>query len=202
MKLDRSDFTQIRTSILSTILMLVLSACLVWVSRTLHQSAILEQAVAGRQLNEFESKLRQVQSEENEIRQKTALFRELQARGILSEERRLDWAELIKDIRDQRKLLDVHYEFAPQKVLDNKSDGDYSFRSSAMRLRMKLLHEDDLLHIINDLRNTATALVRVRSCNVSRMSRGESTQGEVAQLMAECELEWITILPSAKKARE
>lgn len=202
MKFDRSDFAHIRSSILSAIVMLAIGAGLVLVSGTLHQSAIRKLTEASGQLKEYESKLRQVRSEENEIKQKAGLFRDLQARGIVSEEKRLDWAELINDISDQRKLLDIQYEFAPQQVLDQEGGDDgYSIRSSTMRLRMKLLHEGDLINFVNDLKIQAKAQIRVRSCNVSRVSRTNMTEGEVALLIAECELEWLTILPPTKSAR-
>lgn len=200
MTFDRGDFARIQISLLAAVLMIAAGAGLIWITDKQHQAAIREQATANAQLKEFEGKLRQVRAEENEIRQKAALFSNLQARGIIGEEQRLDWAELIKEIRDLRKLLDLQYEFAPQQALDKTGTDGYSFRSSTMRLQMKLLHEGDLLDFINDLRNHAKAHVRVRSCNVTRIPRNGAAAGEVAQLAADCELEWITIHPSAKTA--
>lgn len=199
MNFDRRDYLYLRPSLLATIVMLTLSLGLVWISSRLQQSASREQTTANRQLMEFEGKLRQVREEENEIRQKSLIFTDLNARGVIGEEKRLDWAELLKDIRDQYRLLDVQYEIAPQQILDAKGDSDYSFRSSTMRLRMKLLHEYDLIHFLNELRRSAKALVCVRSCNVSRISRNDRAQGEFAHLIAECQLEWVTILPGPKK---
>lgn len=196
MTFDRNDFARIQWSLLTALALIAAGSALIVVSDRHHRTALREQTAVRAQLDEFESKLRQVRAEENEIKQKASLFSRLQARGIIGEEQRLDWVELIKEIRDLRKLLDVQYEFSPQQTLDKGSAGGYTFKSSAMRLQMKLLHEMDLLNFINDLRQHAKAYVRVRACTVSRVPRTIGTGGDGSQLTAECELEWITILPA------
>lgn len=196
MTFDRNDFSRIQWSLLAAVALIAAGAALIVTSERYHRTAVREQAAIKAQLDEFEGKLRQVRAEENEIKQKAALFANLQARGIIGEEQRLDWVELIKEIRDLRKLLDVQYEFSPQQTLDKASAGGYTFKSSAMRLQMKLLHEMDLLNFINDLRLHAKAYVRVRACSVTRVPRTMTTGGDGSQLTAECELEWITILPA------
>ncbi len=196
MTLDRADFARIRVAIAAAVLMIAAGATLAWFADRRHAASISAEAAVRRQLNEFEGRLKQVRSEETEIKQKAALFRNLRARGIIGEEQRLDWVELIKDIRDSRKLIDVQYEFAPQQSLEKASAGGYAFKSSAMRLQMKLLHENDLLNFVNDLRSKAKAYVRVRGCNVARIPRSTGGSGETALLSADCELEWITILPA------
>ena len=196
MTFDRSDFARIKISLLAAIVMLAAGAGLVWLSTKQLDSATGAKTEIGRKLAEFEGKLSQVRSEEREIKEKAAVFSKLRARGVIGEEQRLDWVELIKEVRDARKLLDVQYEFAPQQSLDKSNVSGYSFKGSAMRLQMKLLHEGDLLNFINDLRAKAKAYVRVRGCNVTRIPRAGHVEGDFALLNAECELEWITILPA------
>lgn len=200
MKFDRSDFARIRVSLLAAVVMLALGGGFIWLTEKRHRDALQIQKSAQTQLVEFENKLRQVRAEENEIKEKAALFSQLYSRGIIGEEQRLDWVELLRDIRESRKLLDLQYEFAPQQALENAGASSYAFKSSTMRMRLKMLHELDLLNLINDLRAQAKAYVRVRSCNVVRTPRGGIAGGETALLNAECELEWITIQP-AKSTR-
>ena len=151
---------------------------------------------ATSQLNEYEGKLKQVRAEEAEIKQKSALYSNLRARGIIGEEQRLAWVELIKEIKESRKLLDMQYEFSPQQALELPALSGFSFKSSPMKLQMKLLHEGDLLNFISDLRKHAKAYVRVRSCNVVRIQRAAAPTGDAALLLADCQLDWITILPA------
>lgn len=192
MKFDRDDFSRLRLSLAAALAMAAVGAACAWIADGYAGSARRELAQARAQRAEYEQKLRQVRQEENEIKAKSALYADWRARGIIGPEQRLDWVEMIRDIRAQRQLLDIQYEFAPQQPLGPPSGG-YGFRSSSMKLQMKLLHEGDLLNFVRDLRREAHAYVRVRSCNLTRLPRGGA--GETALLQADCTLEWITIEP-------
>jgi hypothetical protein len=196
MTFDRSDFARIQVSLATAIIMIAVGAGLAWLADQQLRSAVQAKASASSQLQQYEGKLKQVRAEENEIREKSALYSNLRARGIIGEEQRLDWVELIKSIKETRKLIDVQYEFAPQQALERAALPGFSFRSSAMKLQMKLLHEGDLLNFINDARRQAKAYVRVRSCTVTRIPRSGTAASETALLNADCQLDWITILPN------
>ena len=150
-------------------------------------------AIAQAERNEFDGKLKQVRNEEDEIKQKSAVFKALQTRGMIGEEQRLEWVELIKDIRDTRRLIDLQYEIAPQRRLDADAAKGFAFYSSTMRLQLKLLHEEDLTRLIDDLRERARALIQVKSCAVSRLSQGAGDGSPIAQLLADCRIDWITL---------
>jgi hypothetical protein len=196
MTFDRSDFARIQISLAAAIAMIAAGVGISWLADQQVRSYAQTKISATRQLNEYESKLKLVRAEEAEIKQKSALYSNLRARGIIGEEQRLDWVELIKEIKESRKLLDVQYEFSPQQALEAPALSGFSFKSSPMKLQMKLLHEGDLLNFINDLRKQAKAYVRVRSCNVVRIQRSAATAGDAALLLADCQLDWITILPA------
>ena len=136
-----------------------------------------------------------MRSEETEIKQKSAVFSGLQARGVIGEEQRLEWVELLKTIRDRRRLLDLQYEIAPQRALDAAPGSAFTFYASTMKIQLKLLHEEDLTRLLDDLRQQARALIQVKSCTVSRLPRG-SADG-TAQLLADCQIDWITLRETA-----
>jgi hypothetical protein len=196
MTFDRSDFSRIQISLAAAIAMIAAGVGISWLADQQVRSFAQTKISATSQLNEYEGKLKQVRAEEAEIKQKSALYSNLRARGIIGEEQRLDWVELIKEIKESRKLLDVQYEFSPQQALEASALSGFSFKSSPMKLQMKLLHEGDLLNFINDLRKQAKAYVRVRSCNVVRIQRAAAPAGDAALLLADCQLDWITILPA------
>ena len=196
MTFDRSDFSRIQISLAAAVAMIAAGVGISWLADQQVRSFAQTKISAASQLNEYESKLKQVRSEEAEIKQKSALYSNLRARGIIGEEQRLDWVELIKEIKESRKLLDVQYEFSPQQALELTALSGFSFKSSPMKLQMKLLHEGDLLNFISDLRKQAKAYVRVRSCNVVRIQRAAAPSGDAALLLADCQFDWITILPN------
>lgn len=200
MKFERGDFSRIQVSLIASLVMIAAGLALAWFADTRAKSAAREMAAATAKRAEFDQKLKQVRQEESEIKAKSALYSNWSARGIIGNEQRLDWVEMIRDIKTARKLLDVQYEFAPQQALSQFASGGYTFQSSTMRLQMKLLHEGDLLGFINDLRDQAKAYVRVRSCNVTRTQRSATGTAEAALLQAECTLDWVTIQPAGGKS--
>lgn len=193
MKLTAADWRKLRLSLVIFVLFCLGGAALVFFSLEQQQQARRLLGTAQAHNTQAQAKLKQVREEESEIKLKAALFSNLAARGVIGEEQRLDWVELLRDIRNNRRLLDIQYEFSPQQPLGN-GQGPWSFQVSSMRLQLQLLHEEDLLNVLADLRNTAKAQVLVRSCEVSRQPRppGES-QGLHANLKAQCLLDWITL---------
>lgn len=193
MKLNPKDLRKIQFSLVFFILLSACGAWLVHLALEEQKLAKAQRGAAQAELDQALGRLRQVNQEEQEIKLKSALFSNLAARGILGEEQRLDWVELLRDIEERRRLLDMEYEFAPQQALGS-NNGQWGFYASTMKVQLQLLHEEDLLNFLADLRNYAKALVQVRNCNVSRIPRAGGTPGSVtANLQAQCTLDWITI---------
>jgi hypothetical protein len=203
MKLSTADFPNLQLSLLAALLLMLVGAGVGYAAFNSTQLAQRDRATAQAERNEFDGKLRRASSEQSEIMQKSERFNTLRARGVIGEEQRLEWVELLKAIRDQRRLLDLQYEFAPQRGLDAKSDakpdGDFTFFASTMKVQIKLLHEEDLTRFLADLSQQARALIQVKSCNVSRLPRDASENGSTAQLLADCQIDWVTLRETAKK---
>ena len=193
MKLSAADFTKLQLSLLAAVAMIAIGAGTVYFALNLAQTAKADRMAAQAERNDFDGKLKRVRSEENEIKQKSALFNTLQKRGVIGEEQRLEWVELLKDIRDKRRLIDLKYEIAPQRPLDAAPAKGLTFYVSTMKMQLKLLHEEDLTRLIDDLNQQARALIQVKRCNVSRLPRSSSETGIPAQLQADCLIDWVTL---------
>ena len=193
MKLGASDLPKLQWSLLATVLMVAIGAGMVYFAFNATEAAKRDRATAQAERNEFDGKLKQVRNEEDEIKQKSVVFNALQTRGMIGEEQRLEWVELIKEIRETRRLIDLQYEIAPQRRLDTDAAKGFAFYSSTMRLQLKLLHEEDLTRLIDDLRERARALIQVKHCDVSRLSQGAGDGAPIAQLQADCRIDWITL---------
>ena len=191
MKLTRADLPELRLSLAAALLMIALGATSVHLALASARQARTEQSAAQRQRDEIDGKLRRVRSEEAEIKQKSALFSSLQQRGMIGEEQRLDWVELLKTIRERRRLLELRYEIAPQRALDAQPGSALSFYASAMKIELKLLHEEDLPRLLGDLQQQAGPLIQVRSCKLARLPR--ESADIAAQLQADCLIDWITL---------
>ena len=199
MKIDSTDFPKIQASLIAVVLMMLVGAATVYAALNATKTAKLNQTTAQAQRNELDRKLKRVSSEENEIKQDAALFNTLQARGVVGEEKRLDWVELLKTIRDKRRLIDLQYEISTQRPLDTTLSSGFAYFASTMKIQLKLLHEEDLTRLLDDLRQQASALTQVKSCNVSRLPRDVTERGTRAQLQAECQIDWVTLRETGSK---
>lgn len=161
-----------------------------------HYGAAVEMAHKQAQARQADSRgrLARANEDEREIRAKIARYQEIVAQGRTAAERRLDWVETLRHSKESRRLLGLDYEIAPQRPLDAKqvTTGGYDFLASPMKLEMPLLHEYDLLGLLDDLATHSQALVSVRRCSIERLPRDATRQSAVL-LKANCDIDWITL---------
>lgn len=199
MKLDPKDFKRLQWAIAFLVLMALVGGGSLWIAQRADKDAerAAKQATAARL--DIQGKLARASQEEQELRDKIGRFQALKARGYIGAERRLDWIETIARIKDARRIFRLDYEFSPQRPVDagllpeGPSAGGFEFMSSQMHIQLQLLHENELLAFLGDLRAAVQALVRVRSCTLERLGADNAERGNRAQLGAECTLEWVTL---------
>lgn len=141
------------------------------------------------------------ETEKQEIRAYEPQFLALRQRGLIGEENRLAWIDAIRRSQEQRKLLPISYDISPQQGLQVPLPmvmGQYQLRGSRMRLQMDLLHEMDLLNLLDDLRQAG--YFAVQDCTLKRHGAAGTGSGNAIAtgamapaLGAECELLWLTV---------
>jgi type II secretory pathway pseudopilin PulG len=199
MKLTGRDLAKLWLPLLAAIAMFSVAGLLAWGSQLDARKAENERNAATTAKNQIEQRLRQVRTEEQDIRDRTELLRQLQESGITGEERRLDWMEMLRDIQRDLRIPGMTYEFGAQTSLDKGDDTTYLWFSSPMRLQLRLLHEEDLLNFLARVQKNAKALVIVRSCKLSPLPRQTDARESMAQLAAECEMQWLTARHATEK---
>jgi len=197
MKLPPKTGQRLAGPAIVAIALIAVGAVAAGIASELLGKARAEQREAKAEREAEQNKLTRATDEEREIREKLVDYRRLVDRGLVGEERRLDWVDQINAIRNARKLLNVTYSIEPQRPVDYPGlagAGEVEFLASPMRLEMSLLHEEDLLRFIGDLRNAISAYVVVRSCTMERLAEPPSTDRGVApRLRATCDLDLVTI---------
>jgi hypothetical protein len=199
MKLDAGDFKRLQWAIAFLVIMTLVGGGSLWFAQHLNKGSerAAQEAAAAR--TNIQGKLARASLEEQELRDKIGRFEALKARGYIGPEQRLDWIETIARIKRARRILKLDYDFAPQRPVDasllpgGPSAGGFQVMSSQMHLQLQLLHEDELLAFLAELRDAVQALVQVRSCTIERLAPDDTDRGSKAQLRAECTLEWITL---------
>jgi hypothetical protein len=189
----RDDLPRQRRALLFGLGMIVAGLSTVGLAHLFHTDGLEAEHLAQSERNDFQSRLARIAQEEKEIQAGDVLFRNLSERGILGEEKRMDWIENLAHIQAERRLYDIRWELSPQRPLEAEfgtgSSGEFAFMASALHVQLDLLHEEDLLRFLNDMKGRLSAYVRVRQCSLSR----QPPQAGTPQLQAECQLDLITL---------
>lgn len=195
MKLGRRDIKKMGLPIAACLaLMLAGTACYFYADSYLQETRQLGTAAAA-QRAEVQTRLASANEEEREIKASLQQYQALAARGIVGEEKRLDWVDTVTAIKNERRLFSIGYSIEPQKELDYPGfspGGSVKFMVSRVKITMQLLHEEDLLNFIDDLAKRGKPYLSVRSCNVAREGLGGGTT-LAPRLQANCVFDLITI---------
>ena len=73
------------------------------------------------------------------------------------------------------------------------------FFASTMKVDLALLHEEDLLRFLADLRDSGNAFYSVRRCVVARTGQALASAPMTPRLRADCEVDLVTIQDRAAK---
>ena len=176
-------------------------AALVWTAGQALAKAQGAMAVASAERKQNTERLARIAEEEREVRQKLDVYQRLKQLHIIGEENRLEWADTIARIRRERELLDLRYAIERQRLLVSVQGKPASvdFYASTMKIDLALLHEEDLLRFLSDLRQSGNAYYSVRRCNVTRSGQALSGSTMTPRLQANCEIDLITIRDRAAK---
>jgi hypothetical protein len=198
MNIRRQDFKLMRLHAGIAAVLLALGAGAIVASDYYLHQAIEAGDAARAQRAAAQERVSKVSEEEREIRESLIFYQRMQRQGMIGQENRLDWIDAIARIKAERKLFEIKYSIEPQKPLDYSGivptrTGD--FVVSRMKLDMLLLHEEDLLDFLSDLRASGRFHVSVRHCSLSRIERGTVAPGQALQprLRSECQIDLITI---------
>lgn len=170
---------------------LIATIAIIWTFQQTQQATQQYKQALARQ-SETKSRLARVNEDERDIREKIIRYQEIVQRGLTEPERRLQWVETLKSIKESRRLLGLDYEIAPQRPLDPKqvNSGGYDFLVSTMKLNLPMLHEDDLIGLLADLAAQVHTLLSVKSCQIERTGAGTPAG---MHLKATCEIDWIKL---------
>jgi len=201
MTLSRQEWKRLVGPIGLAAVLLACGAVLIYVAGESLASARRQFAAAQGERRQNNERLARIAEEEREVKEKIDVYRRLRQLNILGEERRLEWADAVGRIRAQRELLDLRYVVERQRLLSSVQGkpGKVDFYASTMKVDLALLHEEDLLRFLADLRESGNAFYAVRRCGVTRTGQAAAGATMSPRLRAECEIDLITIMDRGAK---
>jgi hypothetical protein len=195
------ELRKLGPAMLLALALLAAGAGLIWGADATLSAASRQAEAAQAERRQATERLARISEEEREVIEKLDVYKRLKQLNILGEERRLEWADAVTRIRTQRELLDLSYRVDRQRLLASMpgKPGNVDFFASTMRVQLALLHEEDLLRFLADLRNSGNAYYAVRQCNLTRTAQPGAGIQIAPRLRGECEIDLITIIDRAAK---
>lgn len=196
MKLGRGDLKQLRLPAAGFVALILAGVACYFAAEGYLQETKRLGAAASAQRAEVQARLASANEEEREIKASLRQYQALAARGIIGEEKRLDWVDTVTAIKNERRLFNIGYSIEPQEELDYPGfsrGGGVKFMVSRAKVNIQLLHEEDLINFIDDLTRRGRSYLSVRSCDVQRETRGSGGTTLAPRLRADCVFDLITI---------
>ncbi len=137
-----------------------------------------------------------VDQEENMIHEYYPQYVELLEQGIIGREQRLNWIEVLRSYGEETSLPMLNYKISTQNPYDFEYPlelGNFRIYSSNMTIDLKLLHEGDLLNLLDTIEKNSLGLNRVNSCELQRSQKQVLYEATKANIEASCEINWFTI---------
>ena len=202
MRFTREELRRLALPLVIALAGLAAGAALIWSAGGALHGTQAQLAVAQAERRAANERLARISEEEREVSEKIDLYQRLKGLNILGEERRLEWADAITRIRAQRELLDLRYSVDRQRQLFSApgKPANVDFFASTMKVQLALLHEEDLLRFLADLRESGNAFYAVRRCDLARTGQPIGGATMTPRLRADCDIDLITILDRAAKA--
>jgi hypothetical protein len=192
--MTRADLEAIRNPVLLLAGILVVSAAAIYYTHLLVVGARQQLVRQDAQMREARTRLQKSGEEKDVIVKYLGAFQQLQQRGFVGEEQRINWLDGLRLTNQQADLFGVDYEIGAQKPYAFSADlnpGQIQLKESVMKLRFRLLHEEDLMRFLSILGQQGAGIYTVDQCTLSRIGSSGAIRYQ-PNLSADCELAWIT----------
>jgi len=192
--MTRADFEAVRNPLLALGAILLGVAGAIYYTDQLALAARRNLAHQETQLKDARMRLLRSGDEKDLIVRYLGAYQQLQKQGFAGEEQRINWLDALRQTNQQADLFGVDYDIGTQKPYTFAAafnPGPIQLRESVMKLRFRLLHEEDLLRFLDLLSRQGAGIYTVDQCFLKRLD----TRGALRyqpNLSAECDLAWIT----------
>ena len=192
MKFSKTDLAILKWSLGAFALSLALAGGLISLSGAYIAQSMKDRQAAQKQLTDARTQLLAAQSDQENMSSYAMEYNALLAQKVIGNEQRLDWIEGLEKLRQQGSVLDFKYTIAPQQSYAPKPPldaGNFQLSRSSMTLQIDLLHEEQLLHLVEDMQKQMSGWFMLDGCTISRTAAIDV----IAPLKAECTGGWFTM---------
>lgn len=201
MKLSGADWQALRYPLLTLLAALLLGAVLVFFTRQALNQASAQLARQEQALREARDRLHKSGEEKDKILRYRAAYIDLQQRGFVGEEQRINWVDALRAASLNLKMFGVSYQIEAQKPYSAPLAMDispYRLQQSVMKISLGLLHEEDLMRFMQILTAQQAGIFMLSECSLQRQVSAKAENLKVQpNLQADCSLAWLSISEAA-----
>ena len=192
--MNQADFAALRNPLLVLVAVLLIAAAAIYSTEDIKASAERQLKEQQSRLSQARTRLQKSGDEKDIIVRYRGAFQALERTGFVGEEKRINWLDGLRLTNQQADLFGVDYQISAQKryrYVSALDAGDLQIFESVMRLRFRLLHEEDLVRFFSLLARQNVGIFHLDQCDIRRID----TRGVIRyqpNLSVECDLSWIT----------
>jgi hypothetical protein len=193
--MTQADLQVLRYPLLALIAVALVGAATVYYSERMMMAARQQLAQQQIQLKDARTRLQKSGDEREIIIRYLDRYRQMEGLGYIGDEQRINWLDGLRVANRQADLFGVDYQIGAQRPYAYAADynpGQIALNQSVMRLRFRLLHEEDLLRFFNALARQGNGLFTIDQCMLRRINTGGIIRYQ-PNVNAECDLSWITV---------
>lgn len=196
MKLEDIDWPVLVGALLTLGISLLLGGAMIGASHFFENRMELEFNRNNARFQDISRRYLSVDEEEKLIKKFFPRFEALYNGGVIGREQRLNWIEVLRAIGERKRLPGMNYEIKSQSIHAPQFPaalGRYQLYSSEMSLNMQLVHEADLLDVLDFLEQNAQGVYTVSQCRLSRSGQEVVMSPRTGNIVSRCDLNWFTI---------
>ncbi|MDH3435600.1 MAG: hypothetical protein OEN48_01230 [Betaproteobacteria bacterium] len=192
--MNQADLQALKNPLLVLFAVLLLAAGAVYSTEQLKASSQRQLAQQQARLNEARTRLQKSGDEKDIIVRYRDAFQSLQRVGFLGEEKRINWLDGLRLANQQADLFGVDYQISARKryrYAASLNPGEIVLLESVMRLKFRLLHEEDINRFFDLLARQNVGVFNLDQCDMRRINTGGVIRYQ-PNVTADCEVSWIT----------
>lgn len=195
MKLTAQDWQKLQLPLLTLGVSIVIAGLLFAASDARRSKAQQALQIQQNALSQARQRYETSGQEKDNIVKYLPSYQLLIQRGFIGEEQRVRWISDLRDINQRYKLFGISYDIGAQqeaKPMQGVSPGNFKLHRSTMKINFAMLHEYDLLTLLQALQSGSNPPFILRECVITRVTTGKHNKF-VPNLSTQCELDWLTI---------
>jgi hypothetical protein len=199
--MNSGDLRALRTPLLALLAVVVAAAAAIYYTDSRMRLAQQELMQQQAQLRDARTRLQRSGDEREIIVRHLDDYQQLVRSGFVGEEQRINWLDGLRLANQQTELFGVDYQISVQKPYVHAtalSPGQLTVMQSEMKLRFRLLHEEDLMRFFSSLAQHNSGTFVLDQCVMRRADTGGVIRYQ-PNLFAECDLSWITVRVPGRK---